>query len=84
MVLTTLKNVMHEAVVLQGAGEWVPGLRREVCRRPPPALPPHDSIQIYSKFTPNLLTTSPQVWVGGLRAHIHVMYKVAVAAESGS
>ena len=34
MVLTTLKNVMHESVVLQGAGEWVPGLRREVCRRP--------------------------------------------------
>ena len=26
----------------------------EVCRRPPPSLSPHDSIQIYSKFTPNL------------------------------
>ena len=29
---------------------------QKACRSPPPSLSPHDSTQIYSKFTPNLLT----------------------------
>ena len=30
VLLTTLKNVMHEAVVLNGAKHWVAGLRHQV------------------------------------------------------
>jgi hypothetical protein len=36
--------------------EWELYYRGHVVAHPPPSLPPHDYIQLYSKFTPNLLT----------------------------